>query len=50
MNDKPITPYLPLPCAGCRYRCSALGVVWCSLGKWEGLINEQRCDEWEHRK
>lgn len=39
----------PRPCAGCRYRASALGVVWCQLEKWAGIINEKRCDEWEKR-
>jgi len=40
----------PRPCAGCSYRASALGVVWCALSKWAGIINEKRCDEWEKLK
>lgn len=39
-----------MPCAGCRHRHSALGVVWCGLDRWTGAReNERRCELWEAR-
>jgi len=43
-------PYdAPRPCAGCLYRASALGIVWCQLDQWAGIANEKRCGQWEKR-
>lgn len=40
----------PRPCAGCRHRFVTFGMAWCGLGRWAGLKDEARCDQWEPLK
>lgn len=34
-------------CHGCIQRTRLWGATYCAKGKWEGINNERRCDQWD---